>query len=445
MERLITKDLLKWKSDPKRKPLILQGMRQCGKTWVLKEFGTTQYRNLAYVSFDKNPEYGDFFARSREPLRIIENLAIALRQPIDPDKTLLVFDEIQECPDALASIKYFQEEQPAYHVACAGSLLGIRLKSGGSFPVGKADFLEMFPLTLSEYLMACGDGPLLGHINGLDAIEGLPEPFRNLLYDRLKQYFTTGGMPEAVAEWLDRRDTDKLERVLTSILNAYQYDFSEHLDSSMLQKVSAIWQSLPAQLSKENKKFKYNMMKDGASSRDYGEALVWLTDARLAYRVARVNAPGLPVSAYEDPAAFKLYAADVGLLRSLSDLDMGVFAQGSTLLTGFKGALTENFVLQSLAATTGKPLRYWSITNPNNEVDFIMQSGMHVIPIEVKAGAVSKGRGLGAYKRRYPNQTTLRIRYSLLNLDLTDDLLNIPLYLVDQTPRLIELALATLR
>jgi predicted AAA+ superfamily ATPase len=418
-------------------------MRQCGKTWVLKEFGTTQYRNLAYVSFDKNPEYGDFFTRNREPLRIIENLAIALRQPIDPGETLLVFDEIQECPAALTSIKYFQEEQPEYHVACAGSLLGIRLKSGGSFPVGKVDFLEMFPLTFSEYLMAYGDDPLLEHINGLDAIERLPEPFCNLLYDRLRQYFITGGMPEAVAEWLDRRDADKLDRALAGILNAYQYDFSEHLDSSMLQKVSAVWQSLPAQLFKENKKFKYNVIKSGASTRDYGEALAWLTDARLAYRVARINSPGLPVSAYENPNAFKLYAADVGLLRKLSDLDMSVFAQSSMLFTGFKGSLTENFVLQSLATTADTPLRYWSIKNPNHEVDFIMQNGMHIIPIEVKAGAESKGKSLGTYKRRYPDQTALRIRYSLLNLDLTDDLLNIPLYLIDQTPRLIELAFAT--
>jgi predicted AAA+ superfamily ATPase len=441
MERSITEELLTWKDDPRRKPLILRGMRQCGKTWVLKDFGRRHYRNLAYLSFDEHPEYGDFFKASKDPTRIVHNLAIALRQPIDPGETLLVLDEIQECPEALAALKYFQEKHPEYHVACAGSLLGIRLGGGVSFPVGKIDFLALFPLTFSEFLRATGDGALLDHLSAIEALDPLPAPFFTTLYERLKLYLITGGMPEAVAEWLDRGDVDKLERVLNGILASYRIDFAKHLPATLLQKATAVWDSLPAQLSKENKKFRYNIIKNGASAREYGEALSWLCDAQLVHQVNRAKTPGLPLSAHDDPAAFKLYAADVGLLRQQSHLDPSVFAEGDRLFTEFKGALVENFVLQSLAARAAVPLRYWSVTNPNHEVDFILQHKNALIPIEVKAGADSRGKSLAAYKGRFSAQTPLRVRCSLLNLKLTDDLLNIPLFLVDQTPRLINLAL----
>jgi predicted AAA+ superfamily ATPase len=293
--------------------------------------------------------------------------------------------------------------------------------------------------TFSEFLRATGDGALLDHLDGLEAIEPLPVPFFSALHEQLKLYFITGGMPEAVAEWLDRNDVEKLERVLGSILFAYRIDFAKHLPATMLQKVTDIWDSLPAQLSKENKKFHYTVIKNGGSAREYGEALAWLSDAHLVHRVGRIKAPGLPVSAYEDPAAFKLYAADVGLLRQQSRLDPSVFVQGDRLFTEFKGALTENFILQSLIAQTGDAPHYWSVTNPNHEVDFILQDGNTIVPMEVKSGADSRGRGIAAYGRRYPGQTRLRVRYSLLNLDLSDDLLNIPLFLVDQTPRLLRL------
>ena len=445
MQRLIIKQLSAWKDDPKRKPLILQGIRQCGKTWVLKEFGRTHYRKLVYLSFDQHPEYRDFFAMNKDPLRILDNLAIAFKTDISPGDTLVVFDEIQECPEALASLKYLQEEHPEYHIACAGSLLGIRLQGGGSFPVGKVDFLSMFPMSFSEFLLACGESGLLAYLDKLDTIAPLPQPFFDTLHERLKQYFITGGMPEAVAEWLDRKDVEKLDQVLASILYAYQIDFAKHLSSSMTQKVTAIWQSLPAQLAKENKRFQYNIIKSGANVRDYGEALAWLIDAHMSYRVARIKYPGLPISAHEDAAAFKLFAADIGLLRRLSALDTSVFSLGSSLFTEFKGAFTENFILQSLTATFKSPLRYWSMTNPNYEVDFILQHGMSIIPIEVKSGFDSRGRGLAAYQKRYQaresqdrQHPSLRVRYSLLNLNLTDDLLNIPLFLVDQTPSLLE-------
>jgi predicted AAA+ superfamily ATPase len=433
---------LEWKVNPKRKPLIVRGMRQCGKTWALKDFGTRAYRNLAYLNFDEHPEYQDFFLSDKDPNRIITQLRIALKQPIDPGETLLVFDEIQECPNALASLKYFQENAPQYHVACAGSLLGVRLNTGGSFPVGKVDFLDMFPLTFSEFLRAAGEGALVEYLDSVQRIEPLPQPFVSTLSDYLRLYFVTGGMPEAVAEWFDRADPHKLERVLESILASYQLDFIRHLEATMLRKVSDIWESVPVQLAKENRKFQYNVIKSGASSREYGEALSWLNDARLVRRVSRVRAPGLPLAAQEDPAAFKLYAADIGLLRRLARLDMEAFSQQTGLFSVFKGALAENYVLQSLAAITREPLYYWSVTNPNHEVDFIWQNGADILPLEVKAGTDSRGKGLTAYGRRYREATRLRVRYSLLNLSLSGDVLNIPLFMVDQSVQLIKAALS---
>jgi predicted AAA+ superfamily ATPase len=444
MDRNITQALCEWKNDPKRKPLILRGMRQCGKTWVLKDFGNSQYRNLAYLSFDENPEFRSFFTATRDPERIVPQLSVALRQPINPTETLLVLDEIQECPEALASLKYFQEDRPDYHVACAGSLLGVQLQGGRSFPVGKVDFLSLYPMTFSEFLCAAGEAALADYLDSVREIEALPEAFTSSLCELLRFYFITGGMPEAVAEWFDRQDPQKLERTLDNILAAFQLDFAKHLDASTLRKVLALWGSLPAQLARENKKFQYNIVKDGANAREYADALGWLVDAHLVNRIGRISAPGLPISAYEEPSVFKLYAADVGLLRQLSHLDRGAIAQGDQLFTSFKGALTENFVQQSLLSVLQAPLRYWASLNPSREVDFILQKANDIIPIEVKSGEDSRGKGLGAYKTRYGDKTKLRVRYSLLNLSLTDDLLNIPLYMVDQTAQLLECALNAL-
>ncbi|MDR2162699.1 MAG: ATP-binding protein [Clostridiales Family XIII bacterium] len=441
MKRIIEQRLLEWKEDTKRKPLILRGVRQCGKTWALKDFGARHYENTVYISFDENPEYCDFFAGPKDPSRILSNLSLYTKQPIHPGKTLLIFDEIQDCPNALGSLKYFHENHQGHHVACAGSLLGISIAGGSSFPVGKVDFLPVSPMTFTEFLMALGEDGMLEYIGDIDRIEPIPEPFFNLLHDRLKLYFVTGGMPEAVAEWIDRTDPGKLEQVIRNIITSYSIDFIKHLTPTMSRRVSRAWESLPSQLSKENKKFQYKLVKNGANARDYEEAIDWLTNVNLVHRVKRCTAPGLPISAYEDESSFKLYAADVGILRSLASLDPSVFGEGHRLFTEFKGALSENYVLQALSAAYDTPMHYWTKLKPAYEVDFILQHRNEIIPIEVKAGTDNKGKSIAFYGKTYAEKTPLRVRFSTMNLHIKDDLLNIPLFLADMTPQLIELAM----
>lgn len=445
MKRNIESKLLEWKADPKRKPLILRGVRQCGKTWALKDFGKKHYENCVYLSFDEDSDYQSFFEGSKDPLRIVTNLSMYTGQPIKPGKTLLVLDEIQDCPGALGALKYFHENSPEYHVACAGSLLGIYIKGGASFPVGKVDFLPMSPMTFSEFLSALGEDGLIRYMDSLNLIEPIPAPFMSLFEERLKLYFMTGGMPEAVAEWIDRGDPEKLDRVMQNILTAYNIDFTKHLSPSVSRRVSRVWMSLPSQLAKENKKFQYRLVKNGANARDYEEAIDWLTSVDLAYRVVRCSAPGLPVSAYEDAASFKMYAADVGMLRRLAGLGTSAFGEGDKLFTGFKGALTENYILQSLSASYGAALHFWTKPKPAYEVDFILQHRNEIIPIEVKAGKDNKGKGLAAYGKAYADKTPLRVRFSMLNLHMRGDLLNIPLFMADRTPQLIEMALDSVK
>ena len=440
MKRIYDDKLLLWKANPQRKPLILRGVRQCGKTWSLKEFGRTEYENTVYINFDETPHIAEFFTESKTPSRIIENLSIVAKTPIYPEKTLLIFDEIQECPDALGSLKYFNENAPEYHVACAGSLLGMKVDGGASFPVGKVDFLPVFPMTFTEVLTAIGEEELAGYLSGFDKIEKIPLPFFSILVEKLKLYFVTGGMPESVEKWIRLRDASESEDKLRDILFAYDIDFLKHLDASTAQKVTRVWNSLPSQLAKENKKFHYKLVKEGAGAREYEDAIDWLTDVSLVYRVNRIKAPGLPIQAYEDQDAFKLYAADVGLLRRLSGLDPSAYGEGSRLFTEFKGALAENYILQALTKAYEPKLRYWTSYNPTWEVDFVLQHKNDVIPIEVKSGTDNKGKALAVYRERYHDLTKLRIRYSLLNLDFSDDLLNIPLFMADQTKRLIDLA-----
>jgi predicted AAA+ superfamily ATPase len=440
MKRTIEKKLLAWKNDPKRKPLILRGVRQCGKTWVLKDFGERHYENNVYISFDERPEYRDFFTKTKDPARIISNLSIYMKQPIVPGKTLVILDEIQDCPEALGSLKYFYENHPEYHVACAGSLLGIAIRGSASFPVGKVDFLSMFPMTFSEFLLATGEDGLLAYMDSIDRIEQIPAPFFSLFEEKLKLYFIVGGMPEAVAEWIDRSDAEKLDRVLQNILTAYNIDFMKHLSPTMSRRVARVWSSLPSQLARENKKFRYKLVKNGANARDYEEAIDWLKSVQLVNNVPRCTAPGIPISAYEDASSFKLYAADVGMLRRLSALDPSAYGADRQLFTHFRGALSENYILQALSAAYESGLHYWSKQKPPYEVDFIIQHRNDIIPAEVKAGTDSKGKGLAKYREYYAAETPLRIRYSLLNLHKKDDLLNIPIFLADITPRLIEQA-----
>ena len=444
MERLILKDLIAWKNSPYRKPLILKGVRQVGKTWILKEFGNRCYENTAYFNFDENEEYKQFFETSKDVNRILQNLMFASGQSIKPEKTLIIFDEVQDCPKVINSMKYFCENAPEYHIACAGSLLGIALAKPSSFPVGKVNFMQIDPMTFAEFLTANGDENLVKYMESIERIEPLPDAFFNPLYEKLKMYYVTGGMPESVLMWTQARDVSAMQNTLSDIIDAYERDFAKHPDVSEFPKISMIWKSIPSQLARENKKFLYKVVKEGARAREYENALQWLVDARLVHKIYRSSTPGLPMSAYDDLSAFKIYLADVGVLRRLAQLAPSAFTEGNRLFTEFKGSLTENFVLQTLLTQFEVTPRYWTQNNPPYEVDFLIQRENEIFPVEVKAESNTRSKSLKKFKELFPDKVKLRVRFSLDNLKLDDDVLNIPLFMADYTDRLLGLALNTL-
>ena len=445
MERFLMEKLVAWKQSSYRKPLILKGARQVGKTWLLKEFGKRQYQNVAYFNFDENKEYGQFFETTKDVERILQNLTMASGQKILPEKTLIIFDEIQECPAALNTLKYFCENHPEYHVACAGSLLGIALAKPASFPVGKVNFLELAPMTFTEFLLASGAENYAKYLGSVTELAPIPDAFFNPLCEKLKMYFVTGGMPESVYAWTKEQDVDLMQQVLYDILGAYERDFGKHPDVKDIPKIQMIWKSIPSQLSRENKKFLYRVVKEGARAREYEDALQWLVEANLAYKIFRCSKPALPLSAYDDLSAFKLYLLDVGLLRRLAQLAPSAFAEGNRLFVEFKGALSENYVLQSLATQFEVLPRYWTMDAPKQEVDFLVQRENDVIPIEVKAEDNVESKSLKAFKKVYGDEIKLRVRFSLKNLRMDDDVLNIPLFMADQADRLMGIALAKLK
>jgi predicted AAA+ superfamily ATPase len=444
MERLILKDLLKWKNSKRRKPLILKGVRQVGKTWILKEFGRRCYENTAYFNFDENEEYKQFFETTKDVERILQNLMLATGQRILPEKTLIIFDEVQDCPKVINSMKYFCENAPQYHITCAGSLLGIALAKPSSFPVGKVDFMQINPMTFTEFLMANGDENLVHYLQSIDTFEPIPDAFFNPLNEKLKMYYVTGGMPEPVSLWTEDRDVEAMQSALSNIIGAYERDFAKHPDVKEFPKISMIWKSIPSQLARENKKFLYRVVKEGARAREYEDALQWLVEANLVKKIYRSTSPGLPLSAYDDLSAFKIYLSDVGLLRRLALLAPTAFGEGNRLFTEFKGALSENYVLEALSNQFEATPRYWSQNNPPYEVDFIIQRENDIIPVEVKAETNIESRSLKKYKEKFGNRIKLRVRFSLANWYLDGDLLNIPLFLADEANRLIGLALKNL-
>lgn len=441
MDRFILDNLLKWKNSHYRKPLILKGVRQVGKTWILKEFGKRYYENTAYFNFDENEEYKQFFETTKDVNRILQNLMLVSGEKIVPEKTLIIFDEIQDCPKVINSLKYFCENAPQYHIACAGSLLGIALAKPSSFPVGKVNFMQIDPMTFKEFLIANGDENLVKYLDSINTIEPIPDAFFNPLYEKLKMYYITGGMPESVLMWTEARDVSAMQDALSRIINAYERDFAKHPDTHEFPKISMIWKSIPSQLAKENKKFLYKVVKEGARVREYEDALQWLVDARLVHKVYRSSAPRLPIAAYDDLSAFKLYLVDVGLLRRLAQLAPTAFGDGNRLFTEFKGALTENYVLQTLTTQFEVAPRYWSQANPPYEVNFLIQRENDIFPIEVKSEDNTTSRSLKKFKELFPDQIKLRVRFSLDNLKLDDDLLNIPLFMADYTDQLIGFAL----
>lgn len=439
MERFILNNLIEWKNSKYRKPLILKGVRQVGKTWILKEFGKNYYKNFVYFNFDENIEYLQFFQTTKDPRRILQNLMLISGEKIEAENTLVIFDEIQDAPEVINSLKYFYENIPEIHIACAGSLLGIALAKPSSFPVGKVDFLSINPMTFSEFLIANGDQNLKSYLDSVDSIENIPDAFFNPLCEKLKMYYLTGGMPEAVYIWTHERNTELMLKSLNNIIEAYEKDFTKHPNIKEFPKISMIWKSIPSQLSRENKKFIYKVVKEGARAREYEDALQWLVDANLVNKIYRSSAPKLPLSAYDDLSAFKIYLVDVGLLNRLSLLSSSAFAEGNRLFTEFKGALTENYILESLENQFETKARYW--TDNIYEVDFLIQHENQVIPIEVKAGINLKSKSLKKFTEKYKDEVKLKIRFSLDNLKLDDDILNIPIFMADYTKYLISLVL----
>ena len=432
MKRLIMDDLNAWKQSRRRKPLVLRGARQVGKTWVLEEFGRSFPGGYVKINFDREPEYAQFFRMTKDVHRILQNLSMATGKAITTD-TLIIFDEIQACEEALNSLKYFKEDAPEYYVASAGSLLGLQLSGG--FPVGQVDFLEMGPMTFTEFLLADGSENLVQYLSSAIVTEPVPDAFFSPLTEKLKQFFVTGGMPEPVRVWTEDRDPAEVEKVLADMILSYENDFGKHAPLEDVPKIRYIWQSLPSQLARENKKFLYSVVKPGARAREYENALNWLNDADIISKVFRISKPGLPLSAYDDLSAFKVYAVDVGILRRLSRLSVTAFAEQTRLFTEFKGALTENFVYQSLIRSFEVPPRYWA--EAPHEVDFIIQHENDILPVEAKAGEAVKGASMKRYIRDYEAETPLAVRLSMKNLSYDGRILNVPLFMIDELKRLL--------
>ena len=426
------KKLISWKNDIDRKPLILRGARQVGKTYIIKQFGKENYEGVAYFNFDQDTELYNMFENTKDPKRILEQLSFVYGKAIIPGKTLIVFDEIQECPNALNSLKYFEEEAKEYHIISAGSLLGIRL-SHTSFPVGKVDFLDMYPMTFTEFLEADGCTNLVDYMNSLKDIENIPAIFFDRLSEKLKAYFIIGGMPEAVNSWVMNKDVQKVSKIQDNILKSYESDFSKHTSNIEANKISIIWNSLASQISKDNKKFIYQVAKQGARAREYEGAVNWLRDASIVNKIYNVTKPNMPLISYNDLSSFKMYFNDVGLLRKKTDLDSKIIIEGNKLFQEFKGALTENYVLQTLISIGLNP--YYFTFDNKYEIDFVIQFKNEIIPIEVKSSENINNKSLKVYNESYNPKT--RIRFSMKNLNKDGNLINIPLFMVEYIDRFI--------
>ena len=425
MKREAFEKLRKWKLSTGRKPLILRGARQVGKTWLMQEFGRTCYGRTVYVNLDADATMRAIFEQDIDVERIITGLELASGGRIDPDDTLIILDEIQEVPRALSSLKYFCERMPQYHIMAAGSLLGVALHEGTSFPVGKVDFLPLYPITFREFLGAICKENLLELLEARDF--ELIKAFRQEFINCLKQYYFVGGMPEVADRFATNRDYAEVREIQERILLAFEMDFSKHAPSREVPRLRMLWSGIPAQLAKENRKFVYGQLREGARAKDYEMALLWLSDCGLIHRVSRVTKPGLPLRAYEDTKAFKVYLLDVGLMSAMSGLTSRTLLDGSNIFTEFKGALTEQYVCQQLMAA-GMPLFYWARERGNAEVDFITQHGEDVFPIEVKAETNLRAKSLKVYQEMY--RPSLSIRISLADYERQDWLLNLPLYAI---------------
>lgn len=427
--------LVRWKQRPDRKPLIIQGTRQIGKTWVMKKFGEENFKYVAYFNFDASEELCREFENTKNPERLIDILRLYTDCPVEPRQTLIIFDEIQQSNKALNSLKYFCEEAPEYHILAAGSLLGVSLSRGDSFPVGKVDFLRMYPVTFREFLRA--DTPqMYEYLESLTEIAPLPEIAMGSIGEAYRRYQVCGGMPAAVAAMLEKRGIQEIEDIQKSILTAYSLDFAKHAPGKDIPRIAAIWNSIPSQLAKENRKFIYKLVKTGARAREYEDALLWLEHAGMIYRIFCSSKPGLPLRAYDDLSAFKIYLCDGGLLRVMAQLPVEVLWTENPLYTEFKGAMAENMVLLSLTANFDVTPRYWT-SEATAEVDFLLQDNASILPVEVKSGTRLRGKSLGIYIDRFA--PGLALRFSMNNLKQDGAVLNLPLFLADWTGKVLKM------
>lgn len=432
MYRMAIEKLLKWKESKRRKPLIIEGARQVGKTWLMKEFGRQAYADTVYINFDSNSRMAELFASDLDTDRLLMGLELYAGRKINSDSTLLIFDEVQEVPRALTSLKYFYENAPQYHIVCAGSLLGIALHQGTSFPVGKVDFLKLYPLSFKEYLMAVGKERFAELLNRQDyqMIAG----FRQTYTDALKHYYFVGGMPEAVQSFAENKDFNEVRAVQKRILSAYEQDFSKHAPNEMVPKIRMLWNSIPSQLAKENKKFIYGLLRKGARAKEYETAIMWLSDCGLVHKVSRVNAAGILLKAYEDLKAFKLFLVDVGLLGCMAGLHQRILLDGNDLFTEFKGALTEQYVCQQLKTIEDLGVYYYTNDRGSCEVDFIVDTGERIIPVEVKAEMNLRAKSLKVYQEKFSPEVS--VRTSMSDYKKEEWLINLPLYAIEQISKI---------
>ena len=426
MYRTAIEALNKWQSNKKRKPLIIRGARQVGKTWLMKEFGRLAYEHTVYIGFDNNQRMEELFSADFDVTRLINGIELYAGHKIDSSNTLIIFDEVQEVPKALTSLKYFNENAPEFQIVCAGSLLGVALHPGTSFPVGRVEFLDLYPLSFHEFMLAMGKERFASLIMQNDF--SMANTFRQEYIDLLKHYYFVGGMPEAVLAFAENRDFNEAREIQERILAAYEQDFSKHAPNEIVPRIRMLWNSIPAQLTKENKKFIYGLIKEGARAKEYEYALLWLSDCGLVHKVHRANAPRLPLKAYEDLKAFKLFVVDVGLLSCMTRLRQDVLLDGNVLFAEFKGALTEQYVFQQLKTMPSIEPYYWTNERNTSEVDFLLDTGNAVIPLEVKAEINLQSKSLKAYAERY--RPAISVRSSMSSYKHEGWLLNLPLYAI---------------
>ena len=428
MRRTSMQVLITWKNKQQRKPLIIRGARQVGKTWLMKEFGKNEYAQTAYINFESSKLLKAWFVDNFDIQRIITAVQIETGVQINAENTLIIFDEIQEAEGAVTSLKYFCENAPQYHIIAAGSFLGVALQKHTSFPVGKVEFLDLHPINFTEFLMALEKQPLLDLLKSQDWL--LIKSFKDKYIHLLRQYYYIGGMPEAVLSFKTYNDFKEVRVIQKRILSAYEQDFSKHAPIKIIQRIRMLWNSIPAQLAKENKKFMYGAIKLGSRAKDYELAMSWLIDCGLVHKVCRASKPGIPLKAYEDVAAFKLFIVDIGLMGAMGDIDVRTLIEGNVIFEEFKGALTEQYVLQQLFTMPDLAIYYWSAERSTAEVDFLIQYAGEVIPIEVKAEENLKAKSLKTFCQKYSPKTA--VRTSMSDFRKQDWLINLPLYAISE-------------